>query len=230
MSSSVYCAVGTHSWCRDAFQRLSEIPGQWHFLSNPSELSPDALAALNPKYVFFLHWSHKVPEAITSAFECICFHMTDVPYGRGGSPLQNLILQGHEATKLTALRMTQEFDGGPVYLKEDLSLHGSAQEIYVRAMNLSAAMAERIINTKPEPQPQQGPVVVFKRRKPEQSRIENISHLEALYDFIRMLDADGYPRAFVETGKFRYTFKGALKTTNGVQAQVEITPIAEGTP
>ncbi len=26
-------------------------------------------------------------------FECVCFHMTDVPYGRGGSPLQNLIIR-----------------------------------------------------------------------------------------------------------------------------------------
>ncbi len=37
-------------------------------------------------------------------------HMTDVPYGRGGSPLQNLIARGHTSTKLTAMRMTAEVD------------------------------------------------------------------------------------------------------------------------
>jgi len=27
-------------------------------------------------------------------YEIILFHMTDLPYGRGGSPLQNLIVRG----------------------------------------------------------------------------------------------------------------------------------------
>ena len=63
--------------------------------------------------------------------------MTDVPYGRGGSPLQNLILAGHTETKLTALRMVNEMDGGPVYVKMPLKLEGAAQEIYIKAGELS---------------------------------------------------------------------------------------------
>jgi len=55
--------------------------------------------------------------------------MTYMPYGRGGSPLQNLIVRGYRHTKLTALRMVEEFDAGPVYLKEDLCLEGNAEEI-----------------------------------------------------------------------------------------------------
>lgn len=66
-----------------------------------------------------------VPEAVLIAAECVCFHMTDVPYGRGGSPLQNLIVRKHKKTKLTALKMTEEIDAGPVYCKRELSLDGS---------------------------------------------------------------------------------------------------------
>lgn len=32
------------------------------------------------------------------------FHMTNFPYGRGGSPLQNLMKRGHHTTTITALR------------------------------------------------------------------------------------------------------------------------------
>lgn len=66
--------------------------------------------------------------------------MTDVPYGRGGSPLQNLILAGHADTQLTALKMVEEMDAGPVYAKRPLSLEGKAQDIYEKAGELSFSL------------------------------------------------------------------------------------------
>lgn len=152
------------------------------------------------RYVFFPFWSHKVPKEITDKYECVCFHMTDVPYGRGGSPLQNLILRGHTETVISALRMTDEMDAGPVYMKRPLSLEGSAQEIYERAAGIIAGMMREIAETEPTPVPQVGEVVEFKRRGPDQSRIDGLGAYYSgrkLYDFIRMLDADGYPRAYV---------------------------------
>jgi methionyl-tRNA formyltransferase len=68
-----------------------------------------------PRYVFFAHWSWKIPRAVYEAHECVIFHMTDVPFGRGGSPLQNLISRGIYETKLSALRCVEEMDAGPVY-------------------------------------------------------------------------------------------------------------------
>jgi len=166
-----------------------------------------------------------VPEEIIENFECVCFHMTDVPYGRGGSPLQNLVVRGHRETKLTALRMTAEFDAGPVYLKEPLSLEGSAEEIYLRAANMSALMIQRIIREEPKPLPQQGEVVNFKRRKPEESLIRNPASLQELYDFIRMLDADGYPHAFLDYAGFRLEFTRAGLYDGRIQADVRITAV-----
>ena len=97
--------------------------------------------------------------------------MTDVPYGRGGSPLQNLILRGHRSTKLTELRMVEEFDSGPVYFKEDLCIEGSAEEIYIRARYLSAQMIQRIVTEQLVPEPQKGEASIFKRQKSHESRI-----------------------------------------------------------
>ena len=61
--------------------------------------------------------------------------MTDLPFGRGGSPLQNLITRGISKTKISALRCNEEIDAGPIYLKRPLSLHGSAEEIYQLAIS-----------------------------------------------------------------------------------------------
>jgi methionyl-tRNA formyltransferase len=63
-------------------------------VTDPGDLAVEMLAALDPRYVFFPHWSHRIDSAIFERFECVIFHMTDLPFGRGGSPLQNLIARG----------------------------------------------------------------------------------------------------------------------------------------
>jgi methionyl-tRNA formyltransferase len=173
------------------------------------------------RYVFFPFWSHKVPKEITDNYECVCFHMADLPYGRGGSPLQNLILRGHTETVITALRMTDEMDAGPVYMKRPMHLKGSAQEIYNRAAILIKDMMQDIARTEPIPVPQVGEVVTFKRREPWESEIPG--HLlhgrpHQLYDFIRMLDADGYPKAFIRKGNAHIQFIDAECDDHSVTA------------
>ena len=49
------------------------------------------LSKFSPHYIFFPHWSWLIPEEIYQNFECVIFHMTNLPYGRGGSPLHYLI-------------------------------------------------------------------------------------------------------------------------------------------
>jgi methionyl-tRNA formyltransferase len=44
-----------------------------------------------------------------------------------------------------------------------------------------------------------------------------------LHDFIRMLDADGYPHAFLEYGKFRLEFSRSALYEGRVVADVRIT-------
>lgn len=225
---SVYIVAGVKSWNKHIFDEIiARYPGTWHFIDDPIVLlDVDKLA---PDYIFFLHWSWKVPTKIVSKYECICFHMTDVPYGRGGSPLQNLMVRGHDFTKLTAMRMVEGLDKGPVYLQRELSLEGSAESIYIRASHLAAHMIEHIIYEHPEPESQTGEVVTFRRRKPEESRIIGVLTPPELDRFIRMLDAEGYPRAFIEYGPFRYEFSRAALYGGGVvRADVTITPIKGG--
>jgi methionyl-tRNA formyltransferase len=228
MSLVSYLVIGKTSWNQQIFKNIIQhYPGQWQFINTKEKLTVEQIQYINPRYIFFLHWSWKVPEEIIKKYECVCFHMTDVPYGRGGSPLQNLIIRGHQKTKLTALQMTEEFDAGPVYLKEDLCLGGNAEEIYLRATNLSAKMIGRIIKEEPTPQPQSGEVTNFKRRQPSESEIPQLSSLSQLHDFIRMLDAEGYPKAFIEDQGFRYEFTRSALYDGRIVADVTITPIEE---
>jgi methionyl-tRNA formyltransferase len=221
---NTYLVLGCKPWNRRLFDEiLRPLPGRWHYLASPGDLRLDLVDELAPRYIFFLHWSWKVPDELVERYECVCFHMTDVPFGRGGSPLQNLIIRGLRETKLTALRMSRAIDAGPVYIKEALSLEGGAEEVYLRAGRLSAAMIQRMIRLEPKPLPQRGKSVKFTRRKPEESEVGSATSLEQLHDFIRMLDADGYPRAFLHHSGFRFEFSRAALYDGRIVADVTIT-------
>lgn len=223
VNSPAYAVAATKPWNREIFDRkISTFPGSWSFFGQPEELTLPALERLSPRFVFFLHWSWKVPAEIFEAWECVVFHMTEVPYGRGGSPLQNLLERGHEDTRLSALRMEEEVDAGPVYLQRRLSLAGTAEQIYIRAAHLAAEMVREIVEEEPRPRPQTGSPLVFSRRKPHESRIPTLPDLERLYDFVRMLDAEGYPPAFLDHAGFRFELSRAALYHGRLEADVTI--------
>jgi len=205
------------SWNIARAQALQKKYKEMHDIciyTKKEEFTAENVCDFEPDYIFLPHWSYIMPREITDNWECVVFHMTDLPYGRGGSPLQNLIVRGHKETKISAIKMTEKLDGGPVYMKHALSLKGSAQEIFIRCADI---IFEEMIplflegenQKKLKPVPQQGEPVIFKRRKPEESQITPDMDLEKIYDYIRMLDAEGYPRAFMEFGEYCLEFEQA---------------------
>ena len=219
-----YVVATVKEWNIQAFERNTErMSGRWHLITRPDNLTVEYLLQLKPKYIFFPHWSWIVPVAILNCSECVCFHMTDLPYGIGGSPLQNLILRGHKTTKLTALRMVEQVDRGPIYCNQSMTLDGSAQEIYERAADKIYNMIEYVIKNELVPKPQKGKETVFDRRTPALSVLPENGDLVKLYDHIRMLDADTYPRATINYGEYRITLSDAeLSKESHLTARVKI--------
>jgi methionyl-tRNA formyltransferase len=124
-----------------------------------------------PRYVFFLNWSRTVPADIVNNHECVNFHCTPLPYGRGGHPIENMILAGHAETIITAHRMTSEMDAGPIYgTRGPISLAGAKADIHQRFIEPVADLMRWIVETEPEPTPQQGEPVLFSRLSPEAYR------------------------------------------------------------
>lgn len=191
-------------------------------IAGKENLTYETLRQISPRYVFFPHWSYIIPAEIYEAFECVIFHMTDLPFGRGGSPLQNLIARGVYETKISAIRCVKELDGGDIYFKRDLSLYGSAEEIYLRASEIVKDMMIEIVKTSPPTVPQQGVPTVFRRRKPDESDIGELNDLIKVFDHIRMLDASGYPAAFLNTKNLHLEFSRASLKDGHIVADVKI--------
>lgn len=214
--TDTYIILSEKKWNQSLLQSLKEHEKSinWILIDNKENFNINFLKQNNVSKIFIPHWSYIISEEIYSQFECIVFHMTDLPYGRGGSPLQNLIVLGHEATKISALRVVKELDAGPIYLKKDLSLLGTAKEIFIRANKIIEQMIVSIVSNGLKPKQQEGEIIKFKRRKPEDSNIVEIDDLVKVYDHIRMLDADGYPKAFLETLSLKLEFSNAQFNSN----------------
>jgi len=212
-----YIILSQKSWNNALVEKLQErFPLDSFFqISSKEEFTPEKLQEISPDKIFIPHWSYIIPEDIWSNYECIVFHMTDLPFGRGGSPLQNLIVRGISQTKISALRVEKGLDTGDIYLKKEMPLYGTAEEIYLRASDVIEEMIIDIINHKLKPKPQTGEPVVFTRRKPSDSDMAELTDLNKIYDYIRMLDADGYPRAYLDKNGIRYEFSRVSKKADG---------------
>ena len=113
---------------------------EWIYVENKDDFNLQILKEKKINRIFVPHWSYKIPESIYNKYEVILFHMTDLPFGRGGSPLQNLIKLGYNKTKVSAIRVTDGIDEGPIYLKRSLSLNGSAEQIFNRTSSIITNM------------------------------------------------------------------------------------------
>lgn len=160
---SVYAVcVGCDGWPDRVWEAVSRLPGDWNLVK------PDGIARKTyepPRFRFFLNWSSRVTAADAMyATECVNFHCTPLPYGRGGHPIENMILRGHTETVITAHRMTVDLDAGPIYgTRGPISLAGTKAEIQQRFVEPVLDLMRWIVETQPEPTPQAGDIVRFQR-------------------------------------------------------------------
>ncbi|GAB6282480.1 MAG: hypothetical protein STSR0008_12260 [Ignavibacterium sp.] len=219
-----FVILSEKKWNEFLLERFkNENKNKWFHINNKADFNLFKLNEIKPDKIFIPHWSYIIPKEIFEKYECIVFHMTDLPFGRGGSPLQNLIERGIYKTKISALRVVEELDAGDIYLKKDLELYGAAEEIFLRANDIIFEMINEIVKKDLKPYPQEGKPVIFKRRKKERSSIKELNDIVKIYDYIRMLDAEGYPKAFLDFNDIRIEFSRAqLKADKSVIADVRI--------
>ncbi len=205
----VYLFCAYRDWAILLYQKLVKKHKDLILLDNPKKLTVTYLKKIKPSLIFFPDWSWIISGDIIKNYQCICFHESNLPKFRGGSPIQNQIIRGMKKTKTTAFIMNEKLDGGDILLQKDLSLDGTLDEIFSRMIENDYFLINRIIEGKFRRRKQTGKSTTFKRRKPEESELETLDYSKKyIYNFIRML-ADPYPNAYIKFGKKKIVFKDA---------------------
>jgi methionyl-tRNA formyltransferase len=196
--------VGYREWALNIYDNLASNSKHLFLIFRSREqFSEDVLRSFNPDLVFFYGWSWRISQALLDSYTCLMFHPSPLPKYRGGSPLQNQIIDGVQKTKVSIFKITQELDAGDLVAQEDMCLKGSLKEILNRMEDIGFRLTLDLIENGLHPWPQgETGVSYFKRRLPSESEI-TIEELkskssEYLYNKIRML-ASPYPNAFIKT-------------------------------
>lgn len=164
----------------------------------------EKLEEINPDIILFYGWSWRVPSEIINKYLCLCLHPSPLPKYRGGSPIQNQIMNSEINSAVSIFKMTDEMDAGDLCGQEPFSLEGQLYDILNRITNVGGFMSVRILRNFQqgilEFKPQQGEPTIFSRRKLEESEVtqEELKYAPSryLYNKIRCLQ-DPYPNAFI---------------------------------
>ena len=191
-------------------------------IKTKADLTLELLEKVDPRYIFFPHWNWKVDSEIYERYECVVFHTAPLPFGRGGSPIQNLILRNIEKTPVCAIRMTEILDGGPIYDSIEVTLDGSITEIFSKIAVCVEKIIIKICQENIEPIEQSGTVVSFNRLTYADNELKSEYSIKELYDRIRMVDGLDYQRAYLNFGKNKIEFTEAHLDKNCLTAKIKI--------
>lgn len=213
----------TKPWNIKAFAELKGSDPDWHLITSKEALNSEYLSRLAPDWIFFPHWSWIVDQDIYEQWNCVVFHTAPLPKYRGGSVFQHQIMDGHRFSEICAVKMVGELDAGPIYKRVDIALDGSMDEIFEWFSLTVYPMMEWIIEGDYTLVPQKGEPTVYRRRTPDMSLLPENGTRRQIYNFIRALDAPGYPKAFLDYGEFHMEFDQAELVGERLTARVRIT-------
>ena len=191
-------------------------------ISREEDLNSKLIQEFKPDYIFFPHWNWIVDKEIHQNQNCILFHTSPLPYGRGGSPIQNLILKGYNLTPVCALKMTSDLDAGPIYGEINISLKGKLETIFLRINNAINKLIIKIINNQLIPIPQEGKPHFFKRLTEKNNEIPKEISLKEIFDRVRMLDHKDYPNAYIVYGNNKLEFYNASLSNEYLELKCKI--------
>jgi len=157
---------------------------------------------------FYLGCVHITPPSILARNKRnLVVHASDLPKGRGFSPLTWLVIEGCNEIPVCLLEAVDETDSGPVIYRNLLRFEGHELigEMRTALGRMHVDLCRRFLDEPAPPKgaPQRGESMIYRRRRPEDSRLEPETSIADQFDLLRTVDNDSYP-AFFEHRGHRY--------------------------
>ncbi len=201
----VFVVVDNPSWvvpyCLDLVERLNALGDEATFCTAHDEVGEGDVA--------FYIGCVKItpPQVLARNRRNLVAHASDLPAGRGFSPLSWQILEGRNEIPLCLLEAVDGVDEGPVVFRDKMTFEGHEllDELHERLGRAQVDLALRYLaaDAPPPAVPQQGAGSVYPRRYSKDSRLDPAVSIERQFDLLRTVDNEKYP-AFFEHRGHRY--------------------------
>ena len=140
----------------------------------------------------------------------IVCHPSDLPKGKGFSPIAWEILEGLNEITFTLFEANEGIDDGDVYFKEKVFLKGDELNDDLRKIqaNTTFNLIYKYVSQFPKNKsyPQNGNETLYRRRTPQDSELDINKTIYEQFNLLRIVDNDLYPAFFIKNGK-KYKIK-----------------------
>jgi UDP-2,4-diacetamido-2,4,6-trideoxy-beta-L-altropyranose hydrolase len=173
----------------------------------------------NPKeipsvdFCFMLGCGQMIPQATLDMFKHnLVIHESDLPIGKGWSPLTWQILEGKNQIPVTMIEAEKNVDSGVIYAQEwiDFQGHELVEELRVAQAQATIRLCKKFVREYPEivdsAREQRGEESFYPKRKPEDSRLDPDQSIREQFNLLRVVDNERYPAFFDMHGQ-RYILK-----------------------
>jgi|2_EtaG_2_1085320.scaffolds.fasta_scaffold01056_10 methionyl-tRNA formyltransferase len=216
----IFLVSKKNDWSNHLFSSIKEEHECKYF--NDGSYVEALINFARPDWIFFFHWSNLIPAEVYKNHRCVVIHTGNLPQGRGGSPIQNQILDGIVESRVNAIAVERKIDSGGVYCSLPITLQGNLYDIWMTIANLARLLIKRCVDESPLLKSQEGSIQTYKRRKENQIPFSEMQNLNQVYKFIQMLDADGYPNPYLKIDGFKIEFSRAKMSDGDVLCDVKI--------
>jgi methionyl-tRNA formyltransferase len=131
-------------------------------------------------------------------------HASDLPKGRGFSPLTWQILEGKNRIPICLLEAVDSVDAGAVVYRDWIEYEGHelSEELRDPIGRKSVELCRRFLAAPcpPEGVPQSGEPTIYPRRRPADSRLDPARSIADQFELLRVVDNERYPAWFEYRG------------------------------
>lgn len=164
----------------------------------------------NFDYVFVLGYTRILPNYFIQKNKLIMvIHESDLPKGKGNSPLQWQILKNKKYISVNLIKLSEKVDSGDIILKDKIILNGTElyDEIRWKQAKISFKLIARFLRLKKiKFKKQIGKEFFYKKRTPKDSELNPKKSIEENFNLLRIANNNDWP-AFFYFKKKKYILK-----------------------
>lgn len=164
-------------------------------------------------FLFLISCNEIIRENITNLYKhSLVIHASDLPHGRGWSPLSWQILEGKEKIKLSLIEANQKVDTGKIWLQKDMIFSNDMifeeinKTLFESEIFLINQALKNYHDIEPNKQDKKDGLKTYKKRNPEDSKLDINKDIKSQFNLIRIADPNRYPAFFIIHGR-KYKLK-----------------------
>jgi len=193
------------SWINSTVEALAS---HWKEFGHEVFLSHDLQQLPAADFCFCLSFSRIVKKEIRGRFDhTLVVHASDLPAGKGWSPLSWQILEGKNQIIVSLFEADDIVDSGPIYAQRYIDFEGYEliDGLRKKLADITSELCSWFISEYPRssnrPKIQKGTPSFYSRRSPNDSQLDVGKTIAEQFNLLRIVDNQAYPAFFEWKGR-----------------------------